>query len=118
MKRRLLALALAISSMALAACGADLITGGPLLRPGEPTGIIRVQNASGMSVTAVLISTCSASTYGMNRMAQGEAIAPGRARDFVVSAGCWDVDAGVHGYGDARQRLQVQAGSVTSYTVR
>jgi hypothetical protein len=105
------------AALALAGCSSDLITGGPLIRPGEPTGLIQVYNASGVPLHNVLISTCSASTYGLNRMSGGEAIPPGGTRDFVVSAGCWDVDAGSMGYGEARQRMQVAPRGMTRYTV-
>lgn len=107
----------AIACLGLTACSSDLVTGGPLIRPGEPTGTIRVQNGSNMTVDVVLISTCSASTYGLNRMARGQHIAPGSSMDFTVSAGCWDVDAGVIGYGEARQRGQVAPGGMFRYTV-
>jgi hypothetical protein len=106
-----------VLAVALSAC-ASLVTGGPLLRPGEPTGIIQVVNGSSRVVDAVLISDCSASTYGLNRLPSGTAIGPGQSYNFTVSAGCWDVDAGAVGYGEARQRMQVQAGGGVRYTVR
>lgn len=108
---------IAAAALGLAGCSSDIVTGGPLLRPGEPTGVIQVYNASGVTVHNVLISTCSASTYGLNRMARGETIPSGGSREFVVSAGCWDVDAGSTGYGEARQRMQVAPGRRTRYTV-
>lgn len=107
---------LGASLFALTACE-SLVTGGPLLRPGEPTGIIRVTNGSGHTVDNVLISECSAGTYGLNRMGAGEKIQPGQSRDFTVSAGCWDVDAGSYSGGEARQRMQVEAGGGVNYTV-
>lgn len=110
-------IAILAAALALTGCSSDLITGGPLIRPGEPTGIIRVVNGSGVTVHAVLISNCDASTYGLNRMANGEVIPPGGSREFTVSAGCWDVDAGSLGYGEARQRMQVRAGGGVIYTV-
>lgn len=111
------AIAVACALM-LSAC-AGMITGGPLIRPGEPTGIIRVSNASPYRVDVVLISACSASTYGLNRLPGGMAIPPGRSYDFTVSAGCWDVGAGsVSGGGQqAYQRMAVQAGGGVNYTV-
>ncbi len=102
----------------LAAAGcASLLTGGPLIREGEPTGTIEVVNASDATVHAVLISACSASTYGLNRLPRGTTIEPGQSYRFDVSAGCWDVDAGSIGTGEARQRMTVDAGRVTRYTV-
>lgn len=47
----------------------------------------------------------------------GDLIRPGSSYQFVVSAGCWDVDAGSIGVGEARQRMTVQAGGITQYTV-
>jgi hypothetical protein len=102
--------------MGLSACE-SLITGGDLIRPGEPTGIIEVNNASSVMVDVVLISDCEASSYGLNRLPDGVAIQPGSAYQFEVSAGCWDVDAGSIGYGEARKRMHVDAGGGVRYTV-
>ncbi len=96
---------------------ASMITGGPLIREGEPTGIIEVVNGSSRNVDVVLISACSASTYGLNRLPDGAAISPGRSYRFTVSAGCWDVGAGVIGFGDAYQRMNVSPGGGVRYTV-
>jgi len=108
-----------MAALLLASC-ASMITGGPLIREGEPTGTIRVSNASGVLVDVVLISACSASTYGLNRLPDGYAIPPGRSYDFTVSAGCWDVGAGsVSGGGQqAYQRMQIRAGGGVNYTVQ
>lgn len=109
--------AVAAAAILLSAGCESLITGGPLIREGEPTGIIRVVNASSHVVDNVLISDCDASTYGLNRMGDGEKILPGNSRDFTVSAGCWDVDAGSFSGGEARMRMQVAAGGGVEYTV-
>ncbi len=112
--------ALAAVGLLFAAGCADLLTGGPLIRPGEPTGIIQVQNASSNHVTAVLISACEMSSYGLNRLPEGVSIAPGRFYNFTVSAGCWDVSAGygtATGYAEARERMQVRGGGGVRYTV-
>jgi hypothetical protein len=102
----------------LAACSGDAwITGGELIRPGEPTGTITVVNDTSRYIDVVLISECSASTYGLDRLPEGVALATGQSYSFTVSAGCWDVDAGSVGYGEARQRMTVAAGGVTQYTV-
>lgn len=104
--------------VALTACSADsLITGGELIRPGEPTGTLTVINGTGGNIDVVTISDCSASTYGLDRLPENVAIGPGQAYSFAVSAGCWDVDAGAIGVGEARQRLDVAAGGITEYTV-
>lgn len=108
--------ALALTSLvALSGCG-DLVTGGPLIRPGEPLGQIRVVNGTGDQLHAVLISACSASTYGLNRLPSGMAIPTGGAYSFTVSSGCWDVAAGTFAVGDARGRIQVNPGS--TFTLR
>jgi hypothetical protein len=102
--------------VALSGC-AGLLTGGPLIRnDGDPTGVIVVANESGETVSSVLISHCSVSSYGLNRLPRGTEIAPGQAYEFTVSAGCWDVLAGNAG-AEARQRMDVPAGSGVRYTV-
>jgi hypothetical protein len=111
--------AVAVLAIAAVTGCAGMITGGPLIRPGEPTGIIRVSNASPYMVDVVLISACNVSTYGLNRLPSGTGIAPGRSYNFTVSAGCWDVAAGsVSGGGqEARERMHIQAGGGVNYTV-
>ena len=102
----------------LAACnGADWITGGDLVTPGTATGTIEVVNTTSDDLHAVLISNCDASTYGLNRLPEGTVIPPGSSFAFTVSAGCWDVDAGTLGVGDAKQRMDVAAGGITRYTI-
>lgn len=96
---------------------ASLITGGELIRPGEPTGAIRVNNVGRGVINVVLISDCNASTYGLNRLPSGSAIPSGRSYDFTVSAGCWDVAVGRVGYGDVRERMTVYPGRVFTYSV-
>lgn len=107
-------MALAGACLMLAAGCASMVTGGPLIRPGEPIGAIDVGNASGVPLNVVLISACSASTYGLNRLPSGTAIPGGRSYRFTVSAGCWDVGAGstaanIAGY----QRLNVAPNQAT-----
>jgi hypothetical protein len=106
----------AATLVCLSACS-SLITGGDLIRPGEATGVIEVINQTSNVVDVVLISECNASTYGLNRMPDGVGIGTGQSYQFTVSAGCWDVDAGSFGVGEARQRMTVSAGGLTSYTV-
>jgi hypothetical protein len=109
-------IAVVAAATALSGC-ASLITGGELIRPGEPTGYIQVINQTRGNVNAVLISDCNASTYGLNRLPSGTSISPGSSYRFQVSAGCWDVAAGTTGVGDARERLNVPAGGTFRYTV-
>lgn len=103
---------------AVAGCSGDAwITGGELIRPGEPTGTLTVINDTSRVIDVILVSECGASTYGLNRLPSGVALGSGQSYSFTVSAGCWDVDAGSIGYGEARQRLQVAAGGIMEYTV-
>ncbi len=105
------------AALALGGC-ADMVTGGPLIRPGEPLAAIRVINATGDQLHAVLISACSASTYGLNRLPSGMAIPAGGAYAFTVSAGCWDVAGGTIGVGDARGRIQVAPGRTFAFQIQ
>ncbi|MBI1213016.1 MAG: hypothetical protein GC190_16255 [Alphaproteobacteria bacterium] len=116
MRRLSFAMLAAASGLLLSGCE-SMITGGPLIRPGEPTGTIVVQNGTSGTVDAVLISDCDASTYGLNRLPDGYKIPAGASYRFTVSAGCWDVDAGAIGRGEARHRMQVAAGGGVRYTV-
>ena len=102
----------------VAGCSGDAwITGGELIRPGEPTGTITVVNGTSRVIDVILISECGASTYGLDRLPDTVALGSGQSYSFTVSAGCWDVDAGSVGYGEARQRLSVAANGITEYTV-
>ncbi len=71
-----------------------MITGGELLRPGEPTGTLTVINGTSGHIDVVTISECAASTYGFDRLPDNVSIGSGQSYSFTVSAGCWDVDAG------------------------
>jgi hypothetical protein len=115
MKRLSGVAAILMLAASLAGC-ASLVTGGPLVRPGEPTGALEIVNGSSRTFTAILISRCSASTYGLNRLPSGVRVPPGRSYRFTVSAGCWDVDAGL-AYNEARFRTQVPAGRLVRHTI-
>lgn len=106
MKTIIRGVAALFAAAVLSGC-ADLVTGGPLIRPGEPVGAIEIVNVSGDMLDAVLISDCGASTYGLNRLPSGMAIPPGGSYRFTVSAGCWDVMGGTVGYGSGASRIQV-----------
>jgi len=107
-------LAVILVSLSLASC--STVTGGPLVRSGEPIGYLEVINRSQYTLTSILISDCSAMSYGLNRLPSGVTVPPGRSYRFTLSAGCWDVGAGL-AYHDAYERLQVRAGRVTRYTL-
>lgn len=108
---------LALTALLFLSGCASLITGGPLIMdPNLPTGQIIINNQSGRTITGVSISNCRASSYGPNRMGQGEVIPHGARRSFTVSVGCWDVY--VHGSDNSsqRQRMEVTTGGV-EYTL-
>jgi len=106
--------AFATCAFLLTASCAGMVTGGPLIREGEPIGAIEVGNASRGQINVVLISACSASTYGLNRLPSGMAIPSGGTYRFPVSAGCWDVAAGsTSAMVEGRQRLNVAPGQAT-----
>lgn len=96
----------ALLALTLASCE-SMVTGGPLLRPGEPVGVLELVNVSRSNVTAVAISDCRASTYGLNRLPSGVSIPPGRSYSFRVSAGCWDIYATHANAASGRLRTQV-----------
>jgi hypothetical protein len=106
--------AIAAAAVSLTAC-ASMITGGPLVREGVPTGEITVHNSrgGGGDLDAVLISDCGASTYGLNRLPKDTAIGDGGYYTWTVSQGCWDVMSGAFdGYEDI-DRIHVTAGQTT-----
>lgn len=108
---------LAVASLAVLAACSDLVTGGDLIRDDGPTGTIRIANATGGIIDVVLISECSVGSYGLNRLPEGVYIPPGGSYDFTVTPGCYDVDAGTIGVGEARQRMQIRAYGGVEYVV-
>ena len=75
---KLFALGLA-GAMAATLAGCS-ITGGELIRPGEPTATLIIVNGSYGYLDAIVISDCNNFTYGFNRLADGDSIPPGGAR--------------------------------------
>ncbi|PWE16832.1 hypothetical protein DDZ18_11615 [Marinicauda salina] len=114
MKHAIRHAAAALAAAIVSACGS--IDGGPLIRPGEPTGVLEVANGSSRTFSAILISDCDNFTYGFNRLPDGVRVPPGSSYRFRVSAGCWDVDAGL-AYQEARFRTQVYPGRLTRHVV-
>lgn len=95
---------------ALAGCE-SLITGGDLIREGLPTATLVFQNSSTQPIDTVLISTCEASSYGLDRLPEGVTVYPGQRHRWTVSAGCYDVMAGAVGVGSTPGgRINVRPG--------
>ena len=87
MRRMLLVMA---AGAALSGCE-SLITGGDLVREGLPTATLVFHNISAQPIDTVLISTCEASSYGLDRLPDGLTVHPGQRHQWTVSAGCYDV---------------------------
>lgn len=107
---------LLVSALGLSGC-MDLVTGGPLVTPGTPTGTIQFINQTSRTFDVILASGCGVGSYGLNRLPDNTIVPPGQTYSMTVSAGCWDVGAGTIGVGDAMQRLDVAPGGTTRYTV-
>lgn len=98
------------AAMAMGGC-ASLITGGDLVREGEPTVRFVFRNTSTQPIDTVLISTCDASSYGLDRLPSGVTVNPGQSYEWTISAGCYDVMAGMVGVGSTPgKRINVPAG--------
>lgn len=107
--------ALALTLLAATSGCASLITGGDLIREGVPTGTLRfVNNSQGEMFDTFLISTCDASSYGLDRLPPNVSVGPGQSFEWTVSAGCYDLMGGRVGFGSTPgERLDVRAGRVT-----
>jgi len=110
-------LKLAVLASMLVLGGCDAITGGPLVRPGTATGTLIVYNASYGDLDAIVISECSALSYGFNRLSEGSYVPPGQEARFTLSAGCWDVGGGEYGGGEAYQRLTISPGQTVRLSI-
>ena len=95
-------IALGLSLAGLLSGCASLITGGPLIRPGEPVGAIAVINRTSHPIGVVMISACSAASYGMNRLPEGVSIPSGRSYQFQVELLAACVQAAQQGFGHDR----------------
>jgi hypothetical protein len=113
---KIMALGLA-AAMAAGLAGCDTITGGPLIRPGEPTATLIIINETYGYLDAVVISDCNAMSYGFNRLGDNESIPPGGERSFVLSAGCWDVGTGEFAGGEAYERMTLYPNDVMRYRI-
>lgn len=110
--KRVLKGALALSLLAATSGCASLITGGDLVREGVPMARLVFENSSnGQVIDTILISTCDASSYGLDRLPNDVAVGPGQSYAWDVSAGCYDVMAGRVGQGSTPgQRINIPAG--------
>lgn len=109
MRRALMAAALLGLAATTTGCE-SLITGGDLIREGLPMSRFTFENRSSQPFDVILISTCEASSYGLNRLPSGVVIRQGQSYTWDVSAGCYDVAAGAIGVGDTRKRINIPAG--------
>lgn len=106
-----LAGAVVLASLSLASCE-SLITGGDLIREGEPMARFTFENRSrDQPFDTILISTCEASSYGLDRLPNGVVIRPGQSYTWDVSAGCYDTMAGNVGDGSTRKRINIPPGT-------
>lgn len=97
--------------------GCDTFVGGPLTQPGQANGTLIVVNATDSQLDTVLLNDCNAMSYGLNRLENGDHISPGRARSFVLTAGCWAVGTGTFGVGEAFKDVTVTPGGITRLTI-
>lgn len=81
----------AILMAAALACGGD--STGPAPAPDPRTGTIQLLNQSNVSIVGVYFTTCDDDSWGANRLAQAETLAPGALRTWTVEAGCYDLKA-------------------------
>ena len=104
--------ALALSFLTATSACASLITGGDLVREGEPAARFVFENRSdGQAFDTILISTCDASSYGLDRLPDGVTVMPGQSYSWDVSAGCYDVMAGNVGDGSTPgEQINIPAG--------
>jgi hypothetical protein len=117
--KRLVVCAVLALSVVSTGCGAVMsyIQGGPLVRdPNGPTGKIVIDNKSGYTLGAVLLSDCDSSTYGLNRLPSRVGIEDGKTYEFTVSPGCWSIAIG-SGTAEVRGKLHVAENLASVYTV-
>ncbi|MDF7774029.1 hypothetical protein P1X14_02115 [Sphingomonas sp. AOB5] len=95
MKLRLSFLAALSGAAALTGCAT--LTGGDLVRQGEASGWLIVQNQSGVGIDVVTLSRCSAMSHGLNRLGNQQVIYNNSSMRFPLGAGCWDIMVGRSG---------------------
>lgn len=80
-------------------------------------GRLDVVNNSGQAVTSIEASSCSAASWGSNRL--GSAVAPGARQTITLPAGCWDLRAdfdAAEGSGNEVTQRNAQVPSNGAYT--
>jgi hypothetical protein len=106
-----------VGALSLSGC-MSLITGGDLIREGEPMARFTFENRSqSQPFDTILISTCDASSYGLDRLPEGVVVRPGQSYSWDVSAGCYDIMVGNVGDGSTPgKRIRIPANTrVTLY---
>ena len=99
-----------VGALSLSGC-MSLITGGDLIREGEPMARFTFENRlQSQPFDTILISTCDASSYGLDRLPEGVVIRPGQSYSWDVSAGCYDIMVGNVGDGSTPgKRIRIPA---------
>ncbi|HAJ02954.1 MAG TPA: hypothetical protein DCL55_06900 [Brevundimonas sp.] len=99
-----------MGALSLSGC-MSLITGGDLIREGEPMARFTFENRSqSQPFDTILISTCDASSYGLDRLPEGVVVRPGQSYSWDVSAGCYDIMVGNVGDGSTPgKRIRIPA---------
>ena len=87
---RLTTLAAGALLLGAVACGGDDATSPS---PAPQTATLRLLNESSATIVAVYFTSCDESTWGSNRLAASESIAPGALRSWTVQPGCYDFRA-------------------------
>src|SRR5690606_20942821 len=67
-----------------------------LVRKGEPSGTLIVENQSGVGIDVLTLSRCSAMSHGLDRLT-GQVIHHNSRMHFQLGAGCWDIMVGRSG---------------------
>lgn len=89
---RLMVVVAAALTLGAVACGGD--SDGPAApAPAPQTGTIRLLNDSSVPIVAVYFTKCDESSWGSNRLAASETLAPGALRSWTVEPGCYDFRA-------------------------
>lgn len=91
-RNRIMLAVVAALTLGAVACGGD--SDGPAApEPAPQMGTIRLRNDSSVPIVAVYFTTCDRSTWGENRLAASESLAPGALRSWTVEPGCYDFRA-------------------------